>query len=113
VPSLIPRLASLCFAGNKYKVSPSFVEAFVKIHRDSRKDDDAWRIAQQHWERAVEMVLNTDAIAPDADGDRAVRDAVVATANALNPIAEQGRCPLCPAPALSRPDQDIEGERAA
>jgi hypothetical protein len=101
----------LCFNGNRYQVSPDFAVAFVKMHRGSGDDDNAWRTAQQHWERVVERAFDTDAVAPDASGDVAVVQAVVAAAELLGRLAQQGRCPLCVGQAQSGPHDDAERER--
>jgi len=108
VPELIPRLDTLCFGGNKYQIPPDFAVAFVKIHGS---DDSGWRAAQQHWERVVERVFDTDAVAPDASGERAMAQAVVAAAELLNRLAQRDRCPLCPASTPPPPREQVEQER--
>jgi hypothetical protein len=102
-------------------VPVEFVPAFVKIHngqssngraalsgaqiqaRSQKSDDDApWRTAQSHWEVVVARVLDTDVVKPNDSGDVAIRRAVRASALLLNKLARQGRCPICPRPAMVR-----------
>jgi hypothetical protein len=91
VTELIPLLRDLCFRKNKFPGVPEgFARSFISVHAED------WRIAQDHWERIVERVLDTDAVAPEADGEEAVRQAVAAAAELLARLAEGGRCPACP-----------------
>jgi hypothetical protein len=101
--SLIPRLEYLFFTrNNRYRVPPGFAERFVRIHRGSENDDEAWRSAQDHWEQVVGKVFDTDAVAPDANGETAMIQAVIAAAELLNVIAQRGYCPLC---VMGRPNR--------
>jgi hypothetical protein len=65
------------------------------IHRDSENYDKAWRAAQDHWEKVVNKVLDTDAIDPGANSDLAMTQAVNVAAELLNPFVQQGYCPQC------------------
>ncbi|AEV85020.1 hypothetical protein ACWT_3996 [Actinoplanes sp. SE50] len=71
----IPPLKNLVYAHSGYNVPDGFAAAFVVLH------DHDWPAAEDHWERAVQAVFNTDAVAKTATGDTAVRQAVTATAD--------------------------------
>ena len=84
-------------------VPVEFVPAFVGIHQgasDSPARDSGWRTAQAHWEVVVARVLDTDIVKPNVSGELAIRRAVRASALLLNKMARQGRCPICPQPAM-------------
>ncbi|SHM26362.1 hypothetical protein [Cryptosporangium aurantiacum] len=94
-------------------VPSEFVPMFVKIHhgadvtpaaavRSARNGnrDIGWRTAQAHWEVVVARVLDTDIVKPNVSGELAIRRAVRASALLLNKMARQGRCPICPQPAM-------------
>ncbi|GAA3390111.1 hypothetical protein [Cryptosporangium minutisporangium] len=94
-------------------VPTEFVPTFVKIHhgsdtappvavRSARNGDGdlGWRTAQAHWEVVVSRVLDTDIVKPNVSGELAIRRAVRASALLLNKMARQGRCPICPQPAM-------------
>ena len=81
----IPLLRDALNAQRAYDFPVDFAMYFVKLHNDD------WRMAQDHWERIVELVLDTDAVSPDATGDRAIRQAVRAAIVLLRGL---GRCPL-------------------
>lgn len=111
MPSLIPHLKDLCYIKNRFDVRPAFAEGFVKIHQISERVDGPWRTAQEHWERVVERVLETDAVAHDADGDEAICQAVVAAAELLGQFLDRGRCPVCPTRTPQPRHQRDERER--
>lgn len=92
---MIPHLRTLCFRGNSFGVSPEFVVMYVKFHADPEAHDDGWGLAEAHWEQVVNMVLDTDAVEKDAQGDTAIVQAVGAAAEALHQYAERGGCPRC------------------
>ena len=87
---MIPHLRELCYQRNEYEVDPEFVEKFVNLHLGD------WRLAQSHWEVIVGMVLNTDAVRPDASGDEAIFQAISATEVLLTRTRLRKRCPVCP-----------------
>lgn len=95
MPKLIPHLKDLHSIG-EFTVPATFVEMYVNLHHESGQGGAPWRTAQQHWERVVERVLLTDAVAPDADGDVAIDQAVTAAVTLLHDLAEKGSCPMCP-----------------
>lgn len=95
-------------------VPTEFVPTFVEIHsgsdaappiaiRSLRNGDGdlGWRTAQAHWEVVVARVLDTDIVKPNVSGELAIRRAVRASALLLNKMARQGRCPICPQPAMA------------
>lgn len=84
----IPHLRDLCFTKNGFDVDPAFAEGFVKLHEDD------WLLAQDHWERAVQRILNTDAVGVNVSGKRAIEQAVCAAGLVLVRTL-QGRCPFC------------------
>jgi hypothetical protein len=86
---LIPHLRDLCFSKNGHRVPDGFAGGFVKLHAED------WRRAQAHWEQIVEQVLNTDAVDPEADGRRAMHQAVKAAADLLDSTDLKRRCPMC------------------
>lgn len=86
---LIPRLIGPASADGQGWVSAEFAAAFLALHGG----DEA--ATQNHWERIVERVLNTDAVAPRATGRKAMRQAVRATALLLERSDLRGRCPVC------------------
>ena len=92
---MIPPLKTLCFRGNSFGVSPEFVVMYVKFHADPATHDDGWGLAEAHWEQVVSMVLDTDAVEEDAQGDTAMAQAVGAAAIALEVLARRGGCPRC------------------
>jgi UDPglucose--hexose-1-phosphate uridylyltransferase len=55
---LIPLLARTSTSNGGNQVPSDFVTAFVSLH------DHDWNRAQEHWERIVERVLDTDAVDP-------------------------------------------------
>jgi len=75
-------------------VPSEFVPTFVSLH------EVGWRTAQAHWEIVVARVLDTDIVKPNVSGELAIRRAVRASALLLNKMARQGRCPICPQPAM-------------
>ena len=75
-------------------VPSEFVPTFVSLH------EVGWRTAQAHWEIVVARVLDTDIVKPNVSGELAIRRAVRASALLLNKMASQGRCPICPQPAM-------------
>ena len=87
-------------------VPVEFVPAYVKIHHGTHDAppapgrDSGWRTAQAHWEVVVARVLDTDIVKPNVSGELAIRRAVRASALLLNKMARQGRCPICPQPAM-------------
>jgi hypothetical protein len=91
---LIPHLRDLCYRQNGYGSDPAFAEAFVKAH------DNDWREAQDHWERIVEKVLNTDAVDVMASGREAIAQAVTFAAIVLGTTDLKSVCPLCPSAVL-------------
>ena len=93
---MIPHLKTLCFGGNSFRVLPEFVVMFVKFHADSQSHDDGWGLAEEHWEQVVNMVLDTDAVDVDAQGDTAIAQAVGPAAELLYQFAKRGGCPRCP-----------------
>jgi Family of unknown function (DUF6313) len=105
---LIPRLDSLCYRNGFSRIPASFAVTYVKLH------DEDWRAAQNHWERVVARVLDTDVVDPEADGKAAMSQAVGAAAILLDRIATRhGRCPLCVrSPVLAAPPQRPERGRA-
>jgi hypothetical protein len=86
---LIPLLKDLCFVRNGYAVPADFGVYFVKLH------DENWSVAQEHWERIVEMVLATDAIHRHLSSRRAMRRAVNVAGVLLSETPLRNRCPLC------------------
>lgn len=88
---LIPLLRQLCFAKHQFSGVPTgFAQAFVQIHAED------WRTAQDHWEQVVALVLNTDAVDPDATGREAISQAVSNAAVALDGVMSTRRsCPMC------------------
>jgi hypothetical protein len=106
---LIPRLDGLCFAKNGFSGVPEgFAVTYIKLHEED------WRAAQNHWELVVARVLDTDAVAPEADGRAAMSMAVSAAAILLDRIATgHGRCPICARSSASQaPPQRPERRRA-
>jgi hypothetical protein len=96
---LIPHLRDLVDNRNGWRDLGDFAETFGKLH------DGRWSVAEQHWEVVVARVLRTDAVAADASGREAMRQAVLASITLLLTMESHGRCPLCPAPpATVRPD---------
>jgi tRNA(Glu) U13 pseudouridine synthase TruD len=89
VSGLIPRLTKAVTGDDREWVSADFAAAFRALHGT----DD--RVAQNHWERIVERVLNTDAVEPNATGRKAMRQAVRATVVLLERSDLRGRCPVC------------------
>jgi hypothetical protein len=97
-------------------VPTEFVPAFLEIHQSAAgghggdgarvssaarsRGDSGWRTAQAHWEIVVARVLDTDIVKPNVSGELAIRRAVRASALLLNKMARQGRCPICPQPAM-------------
>ena len=79
--------------------SADFAAAFLALHAG----DDA--AAQNHWERIVERVLNTDAVDPRATGRKAMRQAVRATVILLERSDLRGRCPVCARAARGTDDR--------
>jgi hypothetical protein len=55
------------------------------------------------------MVLDTDAVDVDAQGDRAIAQAVGAAAELLHLLAKRGGCPRCPIPAPPRREERTNG----
>ena len=108
---MIPHLKTLCFGGNRFGVSPEFVVMYVKLHAGSESHDDGWGLAEEHWEQVVDLVLDTDAVEADAQGDTAIAQAVGAAAEALHELAELGGCPQCPVSTSSRPEERVKRER--
>jgi Family of unknown function (DUF6313) len=92
---IMPRLEELGNPTNRFNVSGSFVERFVKQHSDD------WGTAEKHWEIVVSRVLNTDAVDAGASPRRAIYQAVVATVTLLDASALRDRCPVCPDDAPS------------
>ncbi|MEV6349065.1 DUF6313 family protein [Actinoplanes sp. NPDC051851] len=91
----IPLLQEALHSGGASNLPVGFVKYFVKLHSGD------WRLAQDHWERIVEMVLKTDAVERAASGHRAIHQAVQATVSFLENME---RCPLDPtSPASRRP----------
>jgi hypothetical protein len=95
VANLIPLLQDLIYETNLYEVSEGFVPFYVSLHEGD------WLTAQDHWEIVVSRVLTTDTIDRNADGARALRQAVKASAILLAMPEWTNRCPMCPVP--SRP----------
>jgi len=89
--SLIPLLAR---AGETTTVPAQFVDDFLQVHGHD------WDRAQAHWERIVERVLDTDAVAPHATGRRAMQQAVRASVVLLARSDLRGRCPVCTRPSV-------------
>lgn len=85
----IPPLKNLMYALTGYTVPAAFATRFVDLHHHD------WDAAEDHWERAVREVLDTDAVEPRATGDSAVRQAVAATAEFLTTGAYFPWCPWC------------------
>ena len=85
---LIPLLQDLFFR-HPYDIPQDFALRFVAWHGGD------WRQAQDHWERIVRDVLNTDAVQLDATGSRAIEQAVKAAAIVFRPIGKDDKCPLC------------------
>jgi stage V sporulation protein SpoVS len=107
---VIPRLEALCFNGNRFGVSSEFVVMYVQFHVGS-ESHDGWGLAEAHWEKVVNMVLDTDAVEADAQGDTAIAQAVGAAAVLLRKFAEQDGRPKCPVCTSSRAEERIKRER--
>lgn len=86
---LIPRLSDLCFIQNSFNIQHSFAMSFVKLHGDN------WRQAEEHWERIVEKVLETDAVERNSSGREAIRQGVEASVHLLEGTELRSCCPLC------------------
>jgi hypothetical protein len=82
---MIPRLDDL-----DWDVPDGFVETYVRLHQGE------WHLARLHWARVVRRVLNTDAVARDASGRTAMRQAVAAASRLLRSKEYRARCPICP-----------------
>jgi hypothetical protein len=108
---VIPHLKTLCFGGNRFGVLPEFVVMYVKFHADSENHDEGWELAEEHWERVVNLVLNTDAVKADAQGDAAIEQAVGAAAELLHLLAKQGGCPQCPRLPPRGPEEPVKQGR--
>lgn len=106
---MIPHLKTLCFGGNRFGVPPEFAEKYVKMHAYPGRD--GWGAAEEHWERVVDRVFNTDAVKRDAQGDMATEQAVAAAVKLLDMFAKRGRCPQCPASAPPPPGEHGGTER--
>ena len=96
---LIPRLIGPAPGHGEGGASADFAAAFLALHAG----DDA--AAQNHWERIVERVLNTDAVDPRATGRKAMRQAVRATVILLERSDLRGRCPVCARAARGTDDR--------
>lgn len=107
---MIPHLKTLCFNGNRFGVSSEFVVMYVQLHVGS-ESHDGWGLAEEHWEQVVNMVLNTDAVEADAQGDTAIAQAVGAAAVLLHQFAERGECPRCPVSTSPQAEERIKRER--
>ena len=90
---MIPHLQDLCFRRNSFEVPDGFAQSFVKLHAED------WRTAQAHWEKIVELVLDTDAVERSVSGNRAVHQAVRAAAILLSRTDLCHKCPICRLPS--------------
>jgi hypothetical protein len=86
---VIPHLKDLLFAGCGYRVPPGFTTAFVTLH------DKDWGAAQGDWEQFVKLVLDSDVVDSDANGDRAMKQAVEGAAAFLVEPELWPWCPMC------------------
>ncbi|MEO3809996.1 DUF6313 family protein [Sphaerisporangium sp. B11E5] len=86
---LIPLLSDLLFVHCGFVVPDGFAESYVKLHEND------WNRAQDHWERFVQRVLDSDRVEPYAQGERAMKQAVAAASSVLHETPLQSRCPRC------------------
>ncbi|WP_425415306.1 DUF6313 family protein [Pseudonocardia acaciae] len=83
----IPLLSDFCYQ-NEFGIEGSFTIAFVRQHHND------WGTAQDHWERIVSRVLDTEAIPTGASGTEAMFHAVRASTVIID-RDHKGRCPHC------------------
>lgn len=86
---LIPRLSDLLFVHSGFVVPAGFVESYVKLHEQD------WDKAQDHWERFVRLVLDTDQVPQKAKGEEAMGIAVAAASEVLHQPPLRSHCRRC------------------